>query len=262
MKNTANFTNELIEAFESLKKEIASNKNSRYLSWEHCYKEFEDAFSKIGSLEDKDYLNLSLHLAFYLASWGMYRGSSFLLQFDYKIHLKTVKLILQNKYKPLLGYCWDKDKNSTDYSSNLDLLFADNGLVESIKKEYSPFRSEVEKNGETEHDISDILVTKILLGTLGCVPAYDRMLKRALKFGKESGESFIQTFGKKSFENLVNFYSSQKSNLEKNKMTFKNSSTKYPQMKLLDMGLWKLGLEILKNEKHRRNDIDGGERKR
>ena len=277
MEDTTNFTNELIKAFESLKKEISNNKNSRYLSWEHCYKEFEGAFSKIGSLKDEDYLNLSLHLAFYLASWGMYRGSSFLLQFDYKIHIEVVKLILQEEYKPLLGYYWGKDAEKDP--QNLDLLFGDKRLVESIKGKYVPFRGKVEKNGETEQDIgkvekngeteqdiSDILVTKILLGTLGCVPAYDRMLKRALKSGKESlkpgkesGISFIQTFGKKSFENLVKFYSSQESILEHKRkgMTFEDSSKEYPQMKFLDMSLWQLGLEKLKEEKE---DIDGGER--
>lgn len=257
MEDTTNFTNELIKAFKSLKKEISNNKNSRYLSWEYCYKEFEGAFSKIGSLKDEDYLNLSLHLAFYLASWGMYRGSSFLLQFDYKIHIEVVKLILQEEYKPLLGYYWGKDAEKD--RQNLDLLFGDKRLVESIKGKYVPFRGKVEKNGETEQDISDILVTKILLGTLGCVPAYDRMLKRALKSGKESGISFIQTFGKKSFENLVKFYSSQESILDpkRKRMTFKDSSKEYPQMKFLDMSLWQLGLEKLKKEKE---DIDGDER--
>ena len=92
------------------------------------------------------------------------------------------------------------------------------------------------------------------------------MLKRALKSGKESlkpgkesGISFIQTFGKKSFENLVKFYSSQESILEHKRkgMTFEDSSKEYPQMKFLDMSLWQLGLEKLKEEKE---DIDGGER--
>ncbi|MBQ8112212.1 MAG: hypothetical protein IJ146_03300, partial [Kiritimatiellae bacterium] len=58
--------------------------NGRYRSWEHCYKVFYEARLKRqkGGCPDYDYL--CLHLAFYLASWGMYRGSSFLLQQDYK----------------------------------------------------------------------------------------------------------------------------------------------------------------------------------
>ena len=175
MENTTNFTVELIKAFKSLNKEITSNENSRYLSWEHCYKEFKSAFSKINDLKDKDYLNLSLNLAFYLASWGMYRGSSFLLQFDYKVHFEIVKLILKEEYKPLLDYYWKEDDKN--YNQNLNLLFGSKdseGLVNLIRNHYKPFRKKIkENNKKTKQDISDILVTKILLGTLRCVPAIE-----------------------------------------------------------------------------------------
>lgn len=269
MENTTNFTVELIEAFKSLNKEITSNGNSRYLSWEHCYKEFESAFSKINDLKDKDYLNLSLNLAFYLASWGMYRGSSFLLQFDYKVHFEVVKLILKEEYKSLQGYYWKKDDKN--YNQNLNLLFGSKdseGLVNLIRNHYKPFREKIKENDKkTKQGISDILVTKILLGTLGCVPAYDRMIKRALEFGKdeyskENKINFIQTFGKKSFENLIEFYLSQQSILENNRqnMTFEDSSLiTYPQMKFLDMCFWQLGLEKLnkdQEQKKAQKDID------
>lgn len=46
---------------------------------------------------------LSLQLAFYLASWGMYRGSSFLLQKDYKIYIPVVEEVLKSKYDILFG---------------------------------------------------------------------------------------------------------------------------------------------------------------
>ena len=46
---------------------------------------------------------LSLHLAFYLASWGMYRGSSFLLQKDYKVLVPIVEEVLKPEYDCLFG---------------------------------------------------------------------------------------------------------------------------------------------------------------
>ena len=58
---------------------------NRYESWKHCYEAFEDVS------KDNDYL--ALHLGFYLASWGMYRGSTGLLQKDYKIHVGAVAII-------------------------------------------------------------------------------------------------------------------------------------------------------------------------
>ncbi|WP_298536796.1 hypothetical protein [uncultured Algibacter sp.] len=75
MKNT-------IEKYISL-----NNKQfGRYNSWNHCYKAFGNP--------KLDNNTLSLNLAFYLASWGMYRGSSGLLQKDYKIHIGVVKKIM------------------------------------------------------------------------------------------------------------------------------------------------------------------------
>ncbi len=67
--------------------------NGRFRSWEHCYKCFYDARNE----SNIDYDYLSLQLAFYLASWGMYRGSSFLLQKDYKLHIPVVEELLKEK---------------------------------------------------------------------------------------------------------------------------------------------------------------------
>lgn len=246
------FTKDLIEAVNLLRKNTA-HPHSRYFSWEYCYEEFKSAFTNIKKLEEADYLKLSLHLAFYLASWGMYRGSSFLLQFDYKIHLEAVKLILCEKYKPLLGYYWNKE--NINFSSNMDLIFGDKtnkGLFNLLSENYNSKRKMIK---ETEKGISDILITKILLGTLGCVPAYDKMLKQALQVGKCKYKitGFIQTFSRKSFENLIEFYSSEKELLDKNrrKFTFQDSaSADYPQMKFLDMCLWQLGQIKSQEEKN------------
>ena len=56
---------------------MVQDSNHRFKSWEYCYTAF-------GNLDSVDYL--SLHLAFYLASWGMYRGSCGILWKDYTIH--------------------------------------------------------------------------------------------------------------------------------------------------------------------------------
>ena len=81
--------------------------NSRYKSWEWCHRAFlegKDRYSKLSEKEKSDVVDyLSLHLGFYLASWGMYRGSSFLLQRDYKTHKSVVEEILKDDYDIL----WD-----------------------------------------------------------------------------------------------------------------------------------------------------------
>ena len=62
---------ELISAAQTFYDDARANENGRSRSWEHCYRVFRDA--RTDPSPDYDYL--SLHLAFYLASWGMYRGS-------------------------------------------------------------------------------------------------------------------------------------------------------------------------------------------
>lgn len=94
--------------------EIQDDENARFRSWEHCYKSFYDARKN----NNQDYDYLSLQLAFYLASWGMYRGSSFLLQKDYKVHIPVVKKIMKNEYDCLLGVtCADFRKEDTAVKS-------------------------------------------------------------------------------------------------------------------------------------------------
>ncbi|MBQ9791589.1 MAG: hypothetical protein IJW28_03280, partial [Clostridia bacterium] len=76
--------------------EIHNNKTHRYMSWEICHNNFLKYKEKLLTESDIDYL--ALHLGFYLASWGMYRGSSFLLQsYDYTIHKEAVIIAMQYK---------------------------------------------------------------------------------------------------------------------------------------------------------------------
>ena len=77
----------IITASTDFYNELRVDECGRFRSWEHNYKVFHDARKN----DNPDYNYLSLHLSFYLASWGMYRGSSFLLQKDYRIHIPIIK---------------------------------------------------------------------------------------------------------------------------------------------------------------------------
>ncbi len=65
---------------------LESDQSHRYKSWEHCFKYF--------GKKKADKRVACLHLSFYLASWGMYRGSSFLLWKDCFVHHEVVKHIM------------------------------------------------------------------------------------------------------------------------------------------------------------------------
>ena len=184
-------------------------------------------------------------MAFYLASWGMYRGSSFLLQYDYTIHTSVVKEILKSEYNTLFGLeC--KELNNEQTSSLLKKL---NSEISAI---YNPFRLEL-KETEVTQDISTILVSKVLLGTLGCVPAYDRFFVDAVK----KNEVTTGNYNIASLHKLIKFYEEHQEKLEKLRSEFlikyefdgKEKTLDYPQMKLLDIGFWKIGFDLSKEPK-------------
>lgn len=169
---------------------LKAGENGRYRSWEHCY----SYFIKGRSSKEIDYDYLSLQLAFYLASWGMYRGSSFLLQKDYKVHIPVVKELLSKKYDALAGIeCIDFRKESNQrLLHDIDLF---------LEQYYDKIRREV-KAQELKNQLSFTLITKILMGTLGCVPAYDRYFIAGIKNQKVA----TGNYNLKSIMQLVDFY--------------------------------------------------------
>ena len=199
--------------------ELEIDQNARYLSWEHCYKQFVKAHKKSNLTEEEvDYL--SLHLSFYLASWGMLRGSSFLLQKDYRVHIDIIKEL----YKPTYNSLWSIDYKGLQNQENLNILLE---LIDNLKTIYRDKRRNIKV---VSTDISDILVTKVLLGTMGCVPAYDEYFKRVNKYNITT-----QLLGKSSIKGLADYYEANKYDLETVRKAYHSTSNWYPQMKMLDM---------------------------
>ncbi len=192
--------------------------NHRYKSWEHCY----SAFGNKKELPDV----LALHLGFYLASWGMYRGSSGLLWKDYKVHIGAIEIIkdhynLRNKYVTDLP------------EANGVLLLAD---------ELKQFYSHIEYfNGRNEKKVvsaTNTLISKIILGTLGCLPAFDRYFNLGL-FQKE-----YALLNMKSIEEIWRIAEERKSEIELiQNSIYTVSNFWYPPMKIIDMYYWQLGFD-------------------
>jgi len=217
--------NQIQETVNKFYNELTKHKNHRYLSWEHCYNTFQKHKLPI----DKDYS--SLQLAFYLASWGMIRGSTGLLWKDYKVHFEAIDIINNVKY--------DNIRCSSDNEINENQI----ELILEAKKEISEYYMKVDYikptiNGDKECKIkpTDTLITKILLGTLGCVPAYDRLLKIGLK-----EEKIGQTFNKKSLHNLFDFVNKNISDLKTVQTEINQKGCYYPIMKIVDMYFWEIG---------------------
>ena len=218
---------ELISAAQTFYDDARANENGRSRSWEHCYRVFRDA--RTAPSPDYDYL--SLHLAFYLASWGMYRGSCFIFQKDYKVHTPIVEKVLKPEYDCLFGLACTDVRND-DLRAQLMELSAD------IADYFDPIREEV-KGRVVEYPVSPVLITKILLGTLGCVPAYDTFFEKGVRhLGLKE-----RNYNEDSLLELADFYEEHNDRLEEARRGMQCDGLIYPQMKLLDMGFWQIGFE-------------------
>lgn len=218
---------ELISAAQTFYDDARANENGRSRSWEHCYRVFRDA--RTDPSPDYDYL--SLHLAFYLASWGMYRGSCFIFHKDYKVHTPIVEKVLKPEYDRLFGLACTDVRNS-DVRAHLKKLYDD------IADYFDPIRKEI-AGREVTTPVSPVLITKILMGTLGCVPAYDRFFQDGVATYKVT----TREYSPESVRRLVNFYEEHNDRLEEARRGMRVGDLIYPQMKLLDMGFWQIGFE-------------------
>lgn len=112
-------------------------------------------------------------------------------------------------------------------------------VSEKIRSEYGNIREHVNKilGKEVKGKISDTLVTKVLMGTFGYAPAYDRYFIS----GVRSKNVTTQNFNKESMAKLVEFYKENSRIFDKALSNMKVNVLNYPQMKLLDMGFWQIG---------------------
>ena len=212
---------EVVQHGYSCYDEISSDQNHRYLSWEHCHRAFlEKRYSS--NLQDIDIL--CLNLAWYLASWGMLRNS-FLMQKDYRIHTEVVKLILQPQWEEL----WDIPPEKLAQEKYAKQII---NLGNAISDNYTLVTGEV---------ATDTLLTKILLGTLGCTPAYDRYFKKALTFTEVS----TQAFTVRSLMALGHMYIQYQTEFARLQQ-YCSERIYYPAAKVIDMCLFEFGLQLEK----------------
>jgi hypothetical protein len=204
----------------------ARGEHHRYRSWEHCYTYFRQGRRR-GIARERD--QAALQLAFYLASWGMYRGSSFLLQHAYTVHRGVVDLVADRRYEEL----WTRDFGASEADVRLVPMVED--VIEATRHLYKRFVSSGSSGQPT-----DTLITKVLLGTFGCVPACDRYFVDGFK-SRGFAYSHLNT---RFVERILAFSQAHLDQLRKEQARIERSShVRYPLMKLVDMCFWQIGYE-------------------
>lgn len=172
---------------------------------------------------DTDRSHAALQLGFYLASWGMYRGSSFLLQHSYTVHLKVIDLLCESRFFSL----WEREFGA---NNDYDLIPTILDVAEGIKEAYRD-----SANFENTSQPTDTLVTKVILGTFGCLTACDRYFIDGFK---SAGFSY-SCLNRKFVERVLTFSKENLHDLREEQSRIESiGGVKYPLMKLIDMYFW------------------------
>jgi hypothetical protein len=201
-----------------------ADEHHRYRSWEHCYQYFHELTPK-SAIANRE--TAALHLGFYLASWGMYRPSGFLLQRGYTVHYGVIDKIFQPQFSSL----WTRDFGTAD--NDVDLIPTILDAVEVIRDAYRPIAD--------SREATDTLVTKVMLGTFGILPAYDRFFLSGFKRARYSCSGVNARFIKQ----LLAFAKEHRSELIAEQQAIERiGGIKYPLMKLVDMYFWQIGAGI------------------
>lgn len=163
----------------------ARDPSARYTSFDYCYNHFQQHRAGVKTWGEPTGMEVScLQLGFYLASWGMLRGSAELLQRSARHLVPLVETIAD-----VPPEVWDLDLDGYN-SDGIDLVFR---TAADVHHALRPLQA------------SDILVTKIMLGVFGCVPAFDTYFKKG--FG-------VSTFSKGSLRQVGEFYRSNASHID------------------------------------------------
>ena len=200
-------------------------KFNRHDSWEHCYTAF-------GKKESQD---LALHLGFFLASWGMYRGSAGLLQKSYKIHEGAIEIIKGYLYlRSEMIFADDWKKGVANLQEELMKYYGSSNFWFPRIKKKSGIKI-VEKDNKIKP--TDTLISKIILGTLGCLPAYDGYFLAGIE---KENKNFKIRLGSDSLSQLSKIISDKDFEIKECKKIWEE----YPTMKLLDMYYWQVGFDL------------------
>jgi hypothetical protein len=192
----------------------ARTPEARYTSFDYCFNYFQSyrERNETAQLAAPENMQLScLQLGFFLASWGMFRGPAQLLVKSVKHYEPVVDVIASAQ--PIV---WEIDADR--YSEAWGAL---QNLDRQIRSAFH------HPNG-----VSDTLVTKVMLGVFGNVPAFDDNFKIGFK---------ASTFGPKALRGMGRFYHDNAEVIERHRVhtldfdTGEPTHRTYTRAKVIDM---------------------------
>jgi hypothetical protein len=197
---------------------------ARDASFDYCYNYFQ-SFYESGNVQDLSIpINMQqscLQIGFYLASWGMLRGSALLSRKSIKFYEPLIQCIATSD--PCL---WQIDVDNYT-QENIDLLMDCDGKIATALREG--------REEEDTKNVSITLVTKIMLGVYGNIPAFDTYFVKGTKINWNERNP-RQTLGQVA--SLYQEYQKEIDNHDIATLDFatgQETPRKYTKAKILDM---------------------------
>jgi hypothetical protein len=208
----------------------AERPSGRERSWDFCFNHFQAHPEPTRDLE------LScLHLGYYLASWGMLRGRSYLARETNAAHYKATIQVIEDSNRTLRGI------DASDYQ--------DPDVRASILTTYRKLASTLLPAGGA----SETLVTKVMLGVWGVIPASDRYLQSTFRYLGETRkeQSAFNLPRERSLQILADFYTQHADGIDAlaskhcttNFATGQRTERLVPRMKIIDMFAFQAGFD-------------------
>ncbi len=220
---------------------IIDDPANRGRSWDQCCAFFQQYHNWSAEQRQANRELACLRLGFYLASWGMFRGSRHLLQKDYTIYGGIIDLLLADVY----GGLWNANLFEDLLTQEQDIQLGDGQigllfqLAEAIRQ-YVNGLIIIRGPGESQENArcTNTIITKILLGTLACTPAYDTNSPRGLAV---CGIGRCGSFTQECFTRLLNVCREHDlwQVLAGNPVEY--YGTVYPIMRVIDLYFWYKG---------------------
>jgi hypothetical protein len=180
----------IVDIEQNLRTYVGSRRpTARFTSFDYCFNHFQShRLRGLADLASPAGMELScLHLGFFLASWGMLRGSTTLSTQSIKCYAPVIEVIASVDQR-----IWELDAHAyTDAS--IELLLE---VAEQLRAALPP-------------GASATLITKIMLGVFGCVPAFDTYFMSGLR---------VSRFGKAALGKVGRFYLEHADLIEANRI--------------------------------------------
>ncbi|MEN2505876.1 hypothetical protein V8Z77_03070 [Stutzerimonas stutzeri] len=206
------------------------NDYPRLKAWEFLYEYvWDESRTNWADLISEDQIETTaLHIGFYLANWGMFRGSSGLLQNSNLDLMKALaKLLFEGPGPELLELSMD------NFALDAPRLAYHQKLLDSVLGSMESLASNV--------SWTDTLKTKILMGVWGECPALDRYYIAACRdlFPRRPFITAASGKGLTALASVVRELGSPSLRLETARLKLP-----YPTARVMDMALFQYGLQV------------------